>query len=79
MEKNNYKTIKQTIEYKWFSAKDFPPQDGNLNWVVLTNKENELEITICDYNIFFNRWEVLEGEEVLFWMPFDNFMPQLIF
>ena len=63
-------------KYVWYNAFKVSPSDGNLKWVVLINRDKQREVTICNYNPYLNVWEVAEGEEVLSWMNFEDFLPE---
>lgn len=62
--------------YVWNNAKMISPKDNNLYWVILINYGHNEEIATCNYNQALDCWEVIPGEEVLFWMPVEDFLPE---
>ena len=66
---------KEKRNYIWHNAFRTAPSDSDIKWVLLINKSKEKEVTICNYNPNLHYWEVMEGEEVICWMNFEDFLP----
>lgn len=74
-----WEPITEALQYCWRDPKkELPDSSNDLYWVIIRNKNNNLlEVSPCNYNIYFKFWEILEYEEVLAWMPFYEFLPKI--
>ena len=70
--------VNDVVKYHWIKNED--PECYDIYWVVIKNKTtNTYEATICNFiaDPDWPYWECLEDEEVICWMPFENFIPKI--